>query len=460
MDMSRLESFLFAKMAQTKLPGLSVALLSEEGLLYARAFGQRDLERGLPATPDTLYGVASITKSFTALAILLLAESGSLNPDDPVDRYLPFAISPFGEKVTLTHLMAHTSGIPALAYSEALIGHANGTGGRWLPIGGPEDVLTFMADAGEWVESRPGERWAYANEGYALLGLVIERVSGMSYNDFIRRHILTPLGMERSYFTKEEVDADPDAAIPYVLSDGKPPRRGRYLYRLIRSEGGLVSSVNQLARYLSMFLRKGEGVAREETIASMLEPRVSLPHYTAPALLGDASAPQPAQQYALGLQVETFLGRRLVSHGGDVLVSTGHIAFLPEDGLGVAVLANGSGYSPALIARVALALALNREPTEIPAVALQTTLSLLEGHYSSYAGSMTATVRMHGDFLKVALSGGSEVILVPEDVSGPEPRFFTLSLGRRLPVRFRHGEDGPELLYERHKMRRSGLLQV
>lgn len=468
MDIRRLEAFVFEKMAATRLPGLSLALVENDDLVYARGFGQRDLKHGLPATPATLYCIGSVTKSFTALAVMRLAERGLLDPADPVERYLPFPFRPKGGTVRLEHLLAHTSGIPALAYSEALIGHANGTGSRWLPISGPEDVLTFMDGAEEWEESEPGERWAYANEGYALLGLIIERVSGKTYAEFLRDEILLPLGMDRTFLDRSDVEADEDVAVPYVLPHDGPPVPGHYLYRRIRSEGGLISSVLDLAGYLSMYLRNGvlqngQELVTGEGVAAMVRPRVETPFRTAPELTGDAAAGsgagQAVQQYGFGLASESFFGRRLVSHGGSVLVSTAHLAFLPEEGLGVAVLANGSGYSLASLARAALAIALGSEPGELPAIGVHDELARLTGDYETFRGTVQARVERHGDFLKLRFpsrTNPDEVILVPENVSGNEARFFTLSEGRRLPVLFRRGDDGPELLYERHKFRRTG----
>ena len=212
LDARRLERFVLEKMAKTRLPGLSLALLDRDRVLYARGLGYRDVERGLRATPRTSYCVASVTKSFTALAIMKLAEEGKLSLGDPVEKYVPLKVRPFGEPIRIWHLLTHSSGLPALAYAEALIRDVIGDARSWLPIASPEDVVAFMAEAGDWAEARPGERFLYLNEGYVLLGLIISRLSGLSYEDYVKEHILRPLGMERSYFTQEEFEADPDVS--------------------------------------------------------------------------------------------------------------------------------------------------------------------------------------------------------------------------------------------------------
>lgn len=309
--------------------------------------------------------------------------------------------------------------------------------------------------------------------------------------------------MDRTFLARSDVEAADDVAVPYVLPHDGPPVPGHYLYR-IRSEGGLISSVLDLAGYLSMYLRNGvlangQQLVSPESIEAMVRPRVETPFRTAPELTGDAGgraggalggdagsatgrgpggdagggvasdarggaggvsgSGEAVQHYGFGLASEQLLGRRLVGHGGSVLVSTTHLAFLPEEGLGVAVLANGSGYSMAQLARAALAIALGSEPGELQAIRLHDELARLTGEYETFRGTVRATVERHGDFLKLRFpsrTNPDEVILVPEDVSGAAARFFTLSEGRRLPVLFRRAEAGTELLYERHKFRRTG----
>lgn len=458
MNTARLESFIFDKMADTRLPGLSIALVKDDEVVYARGFGQRDLAHGLPATPDTLYGIGSVTKSFTALAIMQLVEKGLLELSDPVEKHLPFAIKPKGERVRVEHLLSHTAGMPALAYGEALIRYTNETGGRHLPIGGPEDILTFMQGSDDWEESTPGERWAYFNEGYALLGLIIERLSGRRYADYVRQEILEPLGMNRSFFEPSELERDQDVAVPYVLPQDGLPRAGRYLFRTIRSEGGLMSSVLELTKYLELYLGQTNGVVSAESLQAMFEPRIAMPSLTCPERFGREGAAQPLRHYGYGLSSQRdFFGETLIGHGGSVLVSTAHLAFIPKRNVGVAVLANGSGYPMAFIAEVALALLLEHNPDDLDYLRTDHALSKLTGRYETYKGTMQATVTRQGDFLVLELHDQAQpqrIILVPENLTGTELSFYTLTGGGRLPVQFRVGER-LELNYERYKLRRS-----
>jgi CubicO group peptidase (beta-lactamase class C family) len=115
--------------------------------------------------------------------------------DDPVEKFLPLKIRPFGEPIRIWHLLSHTAGIPALAYAEAELRWEQGTGGKPLALATVEDFVAWLNGATDWVEARPGERWFYLNEGYILLGGIIEKLSGLSYADYVRKKILEPLGM-------------------------------------------------------------------------------------------------------------------------------------------------------------------------------------------------------------------------------------------------------------------------
>ena len=134
MNSSQLESFIFEKIADSKLPGVSAALVMNDEIVWSRAFGFRDIERGLGATTHSLYCIGSVTKSFTALAIMQLAEQEKLSLDDAIDKFVPFDLKPHGEPIRIWHLLSHTSGIPALAYAEAVIRSATGASESWLPM--------------------------------------------------------------------------------------------------------------------------------------------------------------------------------------------------------------------------------------------------------------------------------------------------------------------------------------
>lgn len=453
-----LEEFVLARMGETHLPSVTVAGVERGETTYARGFGMRDVERSLPATPRTRYGIGSVTKSFTCVALLQLQEQGRLRIDDPIDQYLPVTVRPFGEPIRLHHFMTHSSGIPALAYAEAIIRHGSGASDHYLPMGGYDDMLTFLNGAGNWVYARPGERWFYLNEGYVLLGAVIERVSGEPYNDYIRDHILRPLGMTRTSFVAEDDRAD-ETAQPYVITKDKEQRLSRYVNGRLTSDGGLISSVEDMAAYVKMFLGRGRTngatVLSPASIEAMLGRYVALPTEIYPA--GEA---RPIGHYGYGLSTyPDFFGHVLAGHGGAVLVSTAHLAFVLDRDIGVIVLANGTGYALQHIAYFTLASMLGEDPWQFPGLRVERALQQLEGRYETYQGTYGATVTRAGDFLMLKIENkllSQTVPLVPLDLDPARPRFFTLTLGRRLPVDFHIRPEGIEVIYERYRMKRVG----
>ncbi len=459
MAFERLESYIFEKMSASKQPGLSAAIVRESEVIWARGFGFRDLAGGLPATPHTLYGIGSVTKSFTAMAIMQLAEADKLSLDDPVSQHLPrFTVQPFGETIRLWHLLTHTSGIAALASSESLIDGLVGAREHWLPMADADDVLTFMQEAETWALTRPGERWFYLNEGYLLLGRVVEVVSGEPFETYVHNHILGPLGMRRTFFQRADVEADPDAATPYLLTPDGGRRASLHPYRGLAAAGGLISNVLDMAPYITMLLDEGAtSIGRllsADSARTMQTPRTTMPLQGNP--FGDSG-------YGLGLMsTPDFLGRELIGHGGSVGTSTAQMSYIPSEGLGIMLLANGSGPMMALLAMAGLAEALGEDVETLPFVRYEARLDELTGAYRGYKDTIRYHVRRVGEFLHLeepSNYGTRTTILVVEDLGESRRLFYTPRLEQRLPVEFRVGEDGRiDLIIDRYLLRRVGPL--
>jgi len=436
-------------MSSTRIPGLSIAVVRGGEVVYARGFGFRDVERGLAAAPRTVYGIGSVTKSFTAIAVLKLVEEGKLSLDDEVSKYVPLRLEARGRPIRIHHLLTHSSGIPALAYAEAFIRSQLGLDGTWLPVAKAEDVVSFMSDYAGWVHAEPGTRYFYLNEGYVLLGYVVSKVSGTRYEDFVRKHILGPLGMSRTYFEEAEVSADPDVATPYIVDREGRYVRSRFPYG-ITADGGLLSNCEDMARYVSMLIGRGElngvRILGRGYVEAMERKYINVPS----GMFGDDG-------YGYGLTVtERFLGRKLVRHSGSVLVYTAFMGYLPDDGVGVVVLANSSGYPLSLIGMYALALALGRDPYEaVPYLKYEEVLEKLQGTYETYKGTYRLQVRRMGDFLAVEYRDRyREVVtpLAPVEVREDYARFYTLSAGGRVEAEFFIDGGRVVMVYERYKL--------
>lgn len=450
-----LESFTFERMGESGIVGLSMTAVEGDEVIYRRGLGFRDFERGTSATPETIYCVGSVTKPFTALAVMQLSERGLLGLDDPVERYLPFNARPMGEPVLVRHLLSHSSGIPALGYAEATLGAITQTYDAWYPISSPEDLLVFMEGAEDWALAMPGERYAYLNEGYILLGSIVEEASGVDYATYVERNILEPLGMVRSTFREEVVRGDGDVATPYVTSQEGAKVATRYPYGKMISDGGLMSNAGDMARFLRMLLAGGalEGarVASEASVREMMEPKVR----TVEEPLGGAGH----SHYGYGLRIKSgFLGRTLVHHSGSVFGSSAYVGLVPGEGLGVAILANG-GYFLEDIGEYALALMLGEDPMEIPYFRRTRVLDELAGTYRTFRGTSTYGVERRGGILELTSSFGRRTYttpLIPVDLEGEAREFSVYGTYMRTPVQFiRRGGD-TFMVYERNMARRTG----
>lgn len=451
MNFKRLENFIFDKMSAMNTAGVSMALIQGEEIIWSRGFGFRSVEERLPATPETVYDVASVTKSFTAAAILLLAEQGKLNLSDPVAKFIPdFTINPFGEIITIEHLLTHSSGIPGLGVSERMVGAVKGTRNDLMPIVDFEDYLLFIQDADQWVVARPGERYLYSNTGYVLLGYIIQQCSGVPFKDFMKSNIFEPLGMLRSYLTKKEVEADHDVATLHGIVDGRRIPMP-YPFGSTPSHSGLITSVNDLARFIIMFNQQGEYRGRRvmaaETVEAILTPRIQI----------DSSG---EMSYGYGMDlIPNFFGYKLAGHGGWIDISTSYMGFIPEKQLGVAVLVNGAGYIPNFMGMVGLAMLLGEDPEELPFIKRDRMLDELAGTYYTFRDTIPAKVKRMGAFLVLELQIENyrtiTVPLVPDTMTETHRSFYTMLLTRRKEMEFIMKDGQVEMHYDRWLFRKA-----
>ena len=453
-NIKKLESFILEKMIETKLPGLSMVLL-HKGEVITRNLGFKDLASHTPPGSGTLFGLGSITKVFTAVAIMQLRDKGLLGLDDPVSKYLELTLEP---SIRVKHLLSHSSGIPALGYSESKMSP------RWwldgYPITSLEDVLTFMQGSENWVQAQPGERWFYLNEGYILLGAIIERVSGQIYTTYIQEHILEPLGMKRSFFAREQVEQDPDYATPYLTERDGSFFVGTNLYSAIPAAGGLVSNANDMLRFARMLLADPAlpALLSQDALSLMQTPVVALPQED--SRLFDASeASKQSSFFGLGLQVhQDFLGHTVVAHGGGVMGGTTYLAFIPERQLAVVLLSNAHAYPMSQLALAALATLLDEDFCRLDFVRADDLLTRLEGNYASFRETMKVEVKRKGDGLELKLRFKHEdrlIYIFPMSLSKSHSRFRAFSGGRQLDVDFIHREAKLELIYERYTFRKT-----
>lgn len=450
------EALVSKLMQESQIPGLSIAVVRDNKVVYRNGFGARNKEKNLAATPDTLYGIGSCTKSFTALGILRLVEQGNLQLDDPIDQYLPIQIGHGDKPITIHHLLSHSSGIPNLGSAETLIKRHCDIGETWVPLADEDDLYRFVNEAESEVVKDPGEQFFYFNTGYVLLGKIIEEVSGTAYQDFIREHFLQPLEMKRSTFLEEEYNERRDVMTPYFKKEEEVKPTTHPFDQYIYAAGGLISSVNDLTHYLKFLLNDGEYDDSELISASHMEKLFSI-HINRPKRF------YGREGYGYGWRItKDFFDFTMVSHGGSTGVSSAHLAFIPELNIGVATAANVGEGKGSLLSQAIFAMAMGKEPQKaLPPLQVQQKLKKLTGEYASYKNIHNVSVSLKNGMLylkyKDELMKG-EHPLIPKNDTIDNNQFYIYMMGRRRPVEFEIRENGEiDLLVERncfHKQKR------
>ncbi len=453
-----IEGYVPEAMREAKVPGYSIAVIRDRETLYAEGFGARDPARNLPSTPDTLYGIGSCTKSFVAMGIMQLMEQGKLDLGDPASEYIPLDIRLPGKPITIHHLLTHSSGIPSIASSTVALRRGIGldTG---VPWGGVKDFYRLVNGAQEEIAADPGERFFYNNAAYRMLGHIIQKVSGEAFHDYITKNILGPLGMERTTLVKEEYERDPDRMIPHwKKTDGTivptdfpyPNVVDNPDFSFIAAAGGIISSVTELTNYLTMNMNGGKfgnvQLVSPDSIEKMLTQHIDRPpnHYG-----------RYGYGYGWGI-TQDFLGHKMASHGGSILVSTAHLAFIPELKIGVAQAANSAGLQYQTIAEGVFTALMGKEPEKaLPALEIRERMRRLMGNYQVYKGLATVKVINKTGLLHLEQKDpftDMMVPLIPEDDSHEALRFYILTDGVRQPVEFIvDPRGGIDLYIERYR---------
>jgi CubicO group peptidase (beta-lactamase class C family) len=302
----------------------SVLVAQGDKTLLNKGYGFANLEWNIPDSPSTKFRLGSITKQFTAASILLLEERGKLKTDDPVKQYLPDA-PPAWDKITIFNLLTHTSGIPSFtSFPDYRSTEAMPTTSEQLVARFRDKPLSFQ----------PGESWEYSNSGYALLGYLIEKISGHSYKDFVQENLFTPLGMKESGYDLNAPIIVRRAA-GYAPGPDGPVNAGYIDMTIPFSAGALYSTTGDLLRW-----ERGLFGGKVLSPASLKKMTTPFKH-----------------DYAFGLGVRAVNGHTIIEHGGGIEGFNTQLSYYPDDKLTVIVLANLNGGAPGEIAEKLAAVA-------------------------------------------------------------------------------------------------------
>lgn len=290
-------------------------------IVFEKAYGIGDEEWGANNSIHTKFRIGSLGKQFTAACILLMQERGRLNVHDPISRYL--SSLPAAWRVVSVHqLLTHTSGIPNYT-SRPQFGRIKRTGAT------PQQMIELVAD--EPLDFAPGTNWSYSNTGYILLGMIIEATSGLSYNEFLKKNILDPLGMTNSGYDRA-TDIIKERASGYQEKDGKLENAEFIDMSVPYAAGDIYSTVEDLYRW-------NEALAEDGKLLSAESRKQMFTEY--------AEAAHEGQHYGYGVVISRLkFGRLLYYHGGGVEGFSSSIQRYPKDRVCIVVLSNFDSYKP------------------------------------------------------------------------------------------------------------------
>ncbi len=327
LDSDAIDAYIENHIAEHQIPGLALAIVHNDEIVYTQGYGVASPD-GTPVTPQTPFIIASCSKSFTALAIMQLVEAGEIELDAPIQTYLPWFTMAGREDaalITVRHLLAQTSGLSGPVSDKDLVN----------PDVSEDALETHIRELADYNLDRPaGESHEYNNVNYDILGLIVQTVSGGTFEDYIEEHIYAPLEMTHSYTSKSEAEAN-GLAVGHTYFFGSPRVSADTPYsRRKLPSGGLISSAEDLGHYLIAQLNGGRYGE-----AQVLSPEnVALMHQPAAKTLNKGVS------YAFGWRTNLVEGEPAVGHGGDNPGSHSNISFSPTRGWGVVILMNAFGF--------------------------------------------------------------------------------------------------------------------
>jgi len=395
---------LFTKWNKPDSPGCALAVIKEGKVIYERGYGCANLEYGTPITPSSVFNIASASKQFTAMSVLLLVQQGRLSLDDDIRKHLS-EVPDFGKVITIRHLVHHTSGLRTF---ENLVNMAGGLEGD---VTTREHMLDLVSHQKE-LNFNPGDEYLYSNTGYDLLAEIVARVSEHSFAEFADANIFKPLGMTNTHFHDDLERIVRNRAFCY-----RPVGSNSFVNAFVNGSvvggGGIYSTVADLAKWVNNFDHGqvgGPGVLKQ-----MHEQGVLNNGHT--------------NRYAFGLFIDEYRGTKMVEHGGGYAGYRSDIIRFPDQKVAVVLLANLSAIDAVQLARQVADIVLlgttSQKPTESPKPksSPRPTPSVHVANLDAYCGEyelqpgVIVTVTRDGNRLSAKATGLPRVELWPETES-------------------------------------------
>lgn len=358
------------QLAYRGLPGVAVGVVYDQQLIWSKGFGFADVKNRVPMTPQVKFRIASHSKMFAGIAIMQLREDGKLRLDDPVQKYLPwFKAKPAGDddgEITIEMLLSHLSGLQREA------------GDHWTTYNFPSETDLQKLYGERQAAFAPNTRFKYSNLAFAVAGLVVEKITGQRWADYVQQHILTPLGM-----TQTSVDRKVDGlTVPYTrrMPDGTRNELPFVDARGMAAATGMTSNVDDLAKFVSAQFRRGPRAGAQ--ILSTASWREMHRVHSVDETWESGSG--------LGFDFRRINGKTWIGHGGGYPGNTTQTYFQLADKVGVIVLTNTNDSDPGQIAQQLIATvgaaAAKAAPTVKPSIAWDPSWARFAGLYRNAGG--------------------------------------------------------------------------
>lgn len=328
-----LEDFLSKIMKEWNAPGMTVGIVKDDEIVYLGELGLKNVKKKLNVTKDTLFAIGSASKAFTSMAIGMLMDDGKLDLDMPIKKYVAdFEMQDkyAGEHLTLRDMLCHRSGLPR----HDMVWYNNSSLTR-------KDLMDRM----KYLELSKDFRttWQYNNMMYVAAGHIIEVVSGMTWEEFVKTRIFEPLEMENSNFSVEDSKHSVDYSLPYSCKGKEVSEVNFRNMDLMGPAGSINSNLTDMMKWLKFHLNKGK-VNGKQLISENSLKQIYSPQVLCKLWPWEFNEVQ-FSSYGLGWFIDSYRGRKQISHGGNIDGFTSHISFLPDENLGIVILSNlNSGF--------------------------------------------------------------------------------------------------------------------
>gem|GEM_PF-73727 len=415
----KIVDMIFRQTIRDNAPGAAVSVVKDGSIVYKNGYGSANLEYDIPITPATVFHVASVSKQFTAFAVVLLAQEGKLSLDDDIRKHLP-EMPDFGKTIIIRHLIHHTSGLRDQWELLAMAGW------RLDDVITKEHILKMVRHEKE-LNFEPGQEHLYCNTGYTLLAEIVERASGQPFREYTQTHIFKPLNMTDTHFHDDHERIVKNRAYSYAPK-GDSDFKASVLSYANAGATSLFTTVEDLAKWMRNF--EDGRVGGPATIEQMQQPGV---------LTGGKKL-----DYAFGLGLGRYRGLKTVGHGGADAGYRSEVLWFPDQRLGIAVLSNLGSTNPGDLARQVADIYLMDQLEPLPVASPKTEPAPVQIDakvYDEYAGKyglpgVTIAIMKEADRLMGQVTGQPKFELLPES----ESQF--LIKDESPPVRLTFRRDG------------------